>query len=318
VKMDYLLSCLGIQTAYLGHKHYRPGWINVECPWCSGNPGFHLGWNLEDEYFYCWRCGWKPLLPTIRKLAENRSWKEIRALIEEAEGFSILKKTPPTDPIPKKSSLKLPSGAGPLNPAHRDYLSRRGLDSDEIEKEWKVMGTGPVSFLEGVDYKHRILAPVFWENQMVSFQARDITNQSPTKYKACPKHLEILHHKNIFYLHPDALTYRSVIVVEGIFDSWKMGKRSIALFGISYKLSQVKWLTKLFDQMIVIFDQDTEAQAQAHRLVSEIRMTGKKAHAITLPPGTKDPGSLPLDEARKWAKELLSPKIYFFCKEGTQ
>jgi hypothetical protein len=259
------------------------------------------------------------VIPTLRKLAPEKPWSEIRDLIEEAEGGEILRKQlppplPEREPARETAQLKLPTGTGPLTERHQSYLIQRGFpDPEEIATEWKLMGTGPVSVLDGLDFKHRILAPIFWEGRMVSFQARDITDRSPTKYKACPKPLELVHHKNIFYLHPDALTYESVIVVEGVFDAWKMGKRSAALFGISYRMSQVKWLTKLFDRMIVLFDQDSEAQAQARQLVSEIRMTGKKALAIALPPGVKDPGSLPLDEARRWAKELLSPKIHF-CK----
>jgi len=314
MKMAYLLSELGISTAPEGHKHFRPGWINVECPWCIGNPGFHLGWNAEAEYFYCWRCGWKPLIPTLKKLCPEKSWSEIRSLIKEAEGWEILRKQTPPPSAQKNLQLKLPTGIGPLRKYHQSYLIQRGFpDPEEIATEWKIMGTGPISILGGSDYKYRILAPIFWKDRMVSFQARDITDRSLIKYKACPKSLELIHHKNIFYLHPEALTYKSVIVVEGIFDAWKMGKRSVALFGISYKLSQVKWLTKLFDRMIIIFDQDAEAQNQAARLASEIRMIGKKAQILLLPSKIKDPGSLPLDEARKWAKELLSPKIYF-CK----
>ena len=25
-----------------GHPHCRPGWVNTVCPFCTGNPGYHL------------------------------------------------------------------------------------------------------------------------------------------------------------------------------------------------------------------------------------------------------------------------------------
>jgi len=305
MKMDYLLSCLGIRSAPPGHKHYRQGWINIECPWCTGNPGYHLGWNVEGEYFYCWRCGWHDTKSTIRKLAEGLDWRELSAIIERADGIPIPKggeKRQQKEP----EQLDLPSGCGPLQRSHKLYLEKRGLDPEEIEKEWGVLGTGPVSVLDGLDFKYRILAPIFWRGQMVSFQARDITEKSSTKYKACPTHKEIINHKDIIYLHPESLSYNSIIVAEGIFDVWKLGKRSAATFGIGYKISQVRILASLFDRIVILFDNEPKAQAQASKLASELSMLGKKAKVERLPNGIKDPGSLLLSDARKLAQDLLS------------
>ena len=41
-----------------GHKHCRDGWVNTECPFCTGNPGLHLGATLDGKIFTCWRDGW--------------------------------------------------------------------------------------------------------------------------------------------------------------------------------------------------------------------------------------------------------------------
>ena len=58
----------GIDHKAEGHKHTRPGWVNTECPFCTGNPGMHLGWNLKEEYFFCWRCGWHAPITTLSEL----------------------------------------------------------------------------------------------------------------------------------------------------------------------------------------------------------------------------------------------------------
>ena len=42
-----------------GYKYCRPGWVNIDCPFCIGSPGPHLGYNLSGNYFNCWRCGGK-------------------------------------------------------------------------------------------------------------------------------------------------------------------------------------------------------------------------------------------------------------------
>jgi len=303
MRIDSLVRVIGIRTASQGHKHYRHGWINMECPWCVGNPGFHLGFNLKEKYFYCWRCGWKPLIPTLKKLAPNYSLEEILEILDIPDPSNI-KTIEPKRKTPSKS-LKLPSGCGPLTERHKLYLKSRGLDPDEIEADWKVLGTGPVSTLDGLDYKYRILIPIFWEGQMVSFQTRDITEKSPFKYKACPIEYELTHHKDILYIHPEALAFNSIIVTEGVFDVWKMGKRSAAMFGISYKTSQITLLASLFDKIIILFDNDPMAQKQASKLASELRMAGKKAEVAHLPPEVKDPGSMEVSEARRFASNLL-------------
>jgi hypothetical protein len=41
----------GIEHRTEGHKHCRPGWVNTECPFCTGNAGLHLGWHIEEEYY---------------------------------------------------------------------------------------------------------------------------------------------------------------------------------------------------------------------------------------------------------------------------
>ena len=40
----------GVDHLTEGHKHCRDGWVNTPCPFCSGNDGYHLGWNLYDNY----------------------------------------------------------------------------------------------------------------------------------------------------------------------------------------------------------------------------------------------------------------------------
>ena len=76
-------------------KHSRKGWVNINCPLCSGNPGKHGGLNSGDPKFkglyHCWRCGWhwapkvlsvllKTDLPKAKKILDKNSNRYLRPL----------------------------------------------------------------------------------------------------------------------------------------------------------------------------------------------------------------------------------------------
>ena len=287
----------GVQYQTEGHKHCRPGWINTACPFCTGNPGMHLGVTLDGSHFYCWRCGWKPAKLAISKLL-NLSDEKTKKVIREYHGTTIAKE--PVVRIRKKSH-KLPSGVSPLLKQHRQYLIKRGYDPDLLEKEWNLYGTGPIALLDGVDYSHRILAPVFWDSQQVTFQARDISNRHPLKYMACPKDRELIHHKHILY-GKQSEWKETGICVEGITDVWRFGVNAFATFGIEYTAHQVRLIKKHFKNVAVIFDDDPQAIIQARKLVADLNFRGINAFRV---PIVGDPGNLSEDNAKYLVNSIL-------------
>jgi len=156
--------------------------------------------------------------------------------------------------------------------------------------------------LDKIDYKHRILAPVYWNERMVSFQTRAINNNATPKYRACPKDREILHHKNILYGLQQYWKDRTGICVEGITDVWKLGLKAFATFGINYKPQQVTEMAKHFNRITIIFDDEPQAQEQAKKLASDLKIFGVASRIITI---EGDPGSLSINQARKLTKEAL-------------
>lgn len=295
-----LLKEIGVDHLTEGHKHCRPGWVNMPCCWCTGNPGYHLGWNFEKEYFYCWRCGFHRTNDTVAKLA-GVSWQEARSLMKRHGGRpKMIPKN--IKRVPRALAFKFPAGAGKMEEMHRRYLRRRGFDPHELEKTWGLLGTGPTSFLDGVDYRFRVIAPIQWKGEVVSFQGRDITGRSKVKYRACSKQRELIHHKHILYGKQDA--WEDVgICVEGITDVWRLGPLSFATFGINYSTSQVIVMAEYFKRIVVLFDSDPQAMKQREKLVAELRMAGVDAR-----PGPKlssDPGDLSQDEANELVRSLL-------------
>jgi DNA primase len=282
-----------------GHKHCRPGWANVPCPFCTGNAGYHLGYEINGNYFYCWRCGWHAIPYTISKL--------LGIPVQEAEriikNYGLLIPTTVKDPV-IKTGLKpyiMPSNTEPLTKQHRRYLESRGFDADLITQTWALVGTGPISFLDGLSFKFRIIAPVVWETQAVSFVSRDITNKQSRKYMVCPKEREIVFHKHILYGRQEHWKDTG-ICVEGPTDVWRLGPNAFATFGIKYTSTQIRQIAKYFKTVPVVYDDDPQAVVQANKLVAELKFRGVDAFRVDI---EGDPGGMKQEDADYLVKQLI-------------
>jgi hypothetical protein len=227
MNIEQLYQDFSVDYKTEGHKHCRLGWVQTECPWCEGNPGYHLGYNLSSDHYVCWRCGFHPVPPTIAKLIR----------VKESEAYRIVKRYglmisfAPKEVAIEHLQFHLPSGLAQLQTNHRKYLRGRGFDPDEIERQWGVLGSGPISLLDKIDYRFRLIIPFIWDGVMVSFDSRDITEKHTSKYMACPKNRELIPHKSILYGKQDEWT-ETGICVEGPTDVWRFGVHSFATSGI--------------------------------------------------------------------------------------
>lgn len=285
-----------------GHKHCRPGWVNIPCPFCEGNPGYHLGINIKTLHSYCWRCGWKPIdfaLSGVLKITKDKIPK--LGLI----GVQINTKQEEV-----KNTFTLPSAITPLLKIHKKYLQKRGYNTTSIEKNWNVYGTSPSSCLvnngKKINFKYRIIIPIFWDGKIVSFTSRDITEKAPIKYISCPNNMEVIEHKHILYGRQDKWN-ETGICVEGPTDVWKMGFSSFATFGIEYTIRQLILIKKTFKNVAVLYDDDPQAIVKAEQLVAELQFRRVNAFRV---PITGDPGSLQKKEANYLSKQITK-KIYY-------
>ena len=285
-----------------GHKHCRPGWVNTECPHCTGNPGLHLGYNLQDNYFVCWRCGFHPTISTIAKLIHTGE-SETRTVIKQY-GLLIPRLSKEPKVRIRAKAHRLPSNTVPLQSNHRHYLESRGFDPILLEREWNLLGTGPYSKLDHIDYKHRIIIPFFWDTQQVSFDSRDITGKDIGRYKACPKDRELIPHKEILY-GKQSEWKETGICVEGPTDVWRLGVNSFATSGIKYTPKQVRVMSKSFKRIWVMFDDDPQALVQAKKLVAELRFRGVEAMLIESIIAS-DPGSMKQSDADYLIKQIIN------------
>ena len=288
----------GIDYAKNGH-HYRNGWVNVACQFCSGNPGYHLGINIEEAFSVCHRCGWHTLNEVISSLT-NSNFRTAKDIINKysTDTTHVRHHKEVFNPV---TEINFPSGTNPLTKKATTYLIERKYNPDELISKWGLLSTSHYGF-----YKHRILAPIYLNGNLVSYQCRSISNNNPNKYLPCPQNEEVLEHQKCIY-GMDSTSNRKCIVVEGITDVWRLGRGAVATFGISFTKQQTRMIARNFDRVFIMYDGEEQAQEQAEKLGYLIGNSfANSVEVINLPFLVKDidPGDLSQDDADALMKEV--------------
>lgn len=268
--MDFRRLCAdyGIPIATHGHRHFRSGWINVECPFCTGNPGYHLGF---EEYgsgtgFVCFRCGGKGGIRTIAALCRV-SYNEAKSIIEEYGG------RPYQVQIKRWKDWKFGESVDPPVDLHRvsvrglKYLNERGFDAEQLARLWDIKMTGPVG-----RYKFRIYIPIKFQGYTVSFTCRSYVN-SDIRYLSCPSSQEKIPHKQILYGIDEVPNRNRIVVVEGCTDVWRLGPGAVATFGTKFTQSQLKLLSA-FKRIVLVMDSDAAGASAWRKLAAQLEGFG--------------------------------------------
>jgi hypothetical protein len=255
-----LLDKHGVQWFSEGTKNVSHGWIGLKCPVCGDN-SCHLGVNLSTGKTTCFRCGKKNLAwilhlilhctysqakTYVKKLGfdENASEKFQEELTGDREAF---------DKLFSSFSTTLPS-------QHYDYLASRKFDVEHVAKKYQLRATS-----NSGKYKFRVIAPIFYQNQIVNFVGRDITNTAEQRYKFCPNSISIMRREKVVYnLH----TIRDrFVVVEGAPGVWRCEDGFVATFGTMFSLDQVLLLVKTgAKRAFTCYDPEPKAQERAKLL----------------------------------------------------
>jgi hypothetical protein len=271
------------------------GYISVACPYC-GDGKFHGGFHSVNGWYVCWKCGGHPLYE-ITRIFSGRNWKEIYLSYKTDMNPRDMFLLTHGEEQKRPEKLTLPEGTRDLNLRSWQYLKGRGYDAGDLKEKFRLQSTDHWG-----DFAFRIIIPIYFENILVSYTARDYSGQSDIRYMSCKKELEIINHKDILYNY-DNIQGNHVIVVEGPADCWRIGKNSVALFGTGFRREQVNLLAS-FDKVSILFDGEEEARKKGDELGGLLAGMGVDVEAIYLSEG--DPGSLKQDEADQLVKEILN------------
>ena len=261
-------------------KNVSPGWTNINCPFCE-DPSNHGGFSPSD-YFNCWRCGRHSLIDTICAIL-NCTFQKGNKLLTEYTSHLIIKKEKEKKIVQAKQVI-FPAGTTDLDNTHYNYLRGRGFNPHKIEHLYKLKAGGVFG-----SHKFRIIAPIFYNRQLVSYIGRSTNENSSLRYKTCKKGDEVVFHKHILY-NLDRANTEFAVVVEGITDVWRLGRGAVATFGINFHQQQVALLAERFTKIFVLFDAHDEAQEQAEKLAYSLSILDKRVEIVELQGG--DPGNL--------------------------
>ncbi len=264
------------------------GWTSINCLFCIDHAN-HLGINLTSKVFTCYKCAEKG---NFYRLIQEIDGVDFRGAVQIAKEFGGEVYVP----IEKQyqTKLKLPSNILKDFPKeYKDYLITRKYDPDFVINKYSLLAAGPIS-----DFRFRIIMPVFMNNRMLSFVGRDITGKSILPYKNSSEKFCIRDPKKCLY-NIDSVIQEKAVVVEGIFDAWRIGDGAVATFGDQYTHEQIR-LFKNLKRVFVLYDAD--ATHISYKLASDLSAIVKEVKVIELSEG--DPDKLTEDDVRALRKEI--------------
>ncbi len=275
-------------------NNVSPGWANIKCIFHSDKSN-HLGFNLKKGYYFCWICGSFKIEDVLIELL-SVEYREVKQIIKEYGNRPLLRNNKIKPLTSQVKSLIMPGED--LTDRHKKYLIKRNFDPEYIIDKYKIKGTGIVG-----DWKFRIMVPVFYENKLVTYQGRDITNKANSKYMSLKKEDSIINIKNILYNFDNCTDKNIIIVMEGVFDVWRIGDYSCCTFGTSISDAQMKLLSQ-YKKIVFMFDDEKEAQKAAHKSAGQLSVLGHEVEIASIGIGT-DPADLSNEEAKKIKGELI-------------
>lgn len=248
------------------HHHVRPGWIGVDCVYCSRNSGrVRLGFSLSRGTVSCWACGPHSTAGTLQELT-GLSLAKCIELLGDVHKEAIPERTAGT--------LKVPAGVGKLLPAHLKYIESRRFDPDYLRKVWGVKGIGLAARLAW-----RLFIPIIDHGAMVSWTTRAITDNVTLRYISAKPDEEKVPAKSVLYGADYA--GHSVVVHEGPTDVWRTGPGAVATLGTSFSRAQVLALSRI-PRRLIVFDAGDAAQRRAKQLLDSLSAFDGRSYIAVL------------------------------------
>ena len=282
------LNSRGIPFSTSG-DNVSSNWIGINCLYCIDHAD-HLGINLLSKAFSCFKCGEKgSLIKLLQTIEGEKNLSKIYDIISAySGGVPVIEKEKHF-----QSKVYLPTGSTKnFPPAHLEFLKKRRFDVSVIEK-YDLYATGPIG-----DYKHRLIIPIYMNNRMLGFVGRDVSGKSPIPYKNSSDVYSIKDAKQCLY-NVDNVPRKTVVIVEGVFDAWRIGDGAVATFGTRYTHEQLLLLRGM-RRAFVMYDAD--ANFLAHKLAHDISSIVPNVEVLELIGG--DPADLTTEDVKSLRKEI--------------
>lgn len=201
---------------------------------------------------------------------------------------------------PPLSPASLPHNFIPLQslpPYHRacEYLISRGFDPLEIAEKYAIGYVEHESAMPII--ADSLIIPIFFEKQLVAWQARRLVYAGKNKYITSPG-AKI---SRIFYNWDASADYEYAILVEGVFDVWRLGPPALALFGTHLSQNQVELLRSRYKTVFILLDGDAKEKME----ILSKRLLGFVEVVPVALPGNCDPADISFHELQNYLTDAL-------------
>ncbi len=286
------------------YKQEVDNWIQIHCPICKheGSRGFKGGLNIAGGYFNCWACGSSPIEKVFSELLNVTIYKAKEILSQYSSQDVIRNKL--NKKIIKNINIELPGEKIEEKSLGYSYLIKRNFSPNTIIDSYKICWGGIIG-----EWSFRIIIPIFYNKRLVSYQGRSIYSKNKClelgilRYITLSKEKSIIDPKSICY-NLDNCFQDWVVLVEGVFDCWRLGPKNIcASLGTSMSEEQIVLLANRFKKVIILFDNEREAQERAKKYGQRLAGLGIDVEIFN-PEFEHDPGDYSIEEEVEVRKEL--------------
>lgn len=293
----------------------------VKCPFCgSSDEGEHMGINLENGKWGCWRNilhrGRSPVRLLMKLLdisyaeASELTGKTVVDTEDFANRMKMLLGADTAAQPTSREKLRLPEEFRPLwtrmpsaKPYH-EFLVRRRFPYADTEF---VADMYELRYCYRGEFTRRLIFPVYTDTGLAAWTGRAIDDRTP-KYLSNSGAMGI---KNTIWNFDLLLKDggRVLVIAEGPFDALKLdwyGRpllRATCLFGVSWSQTQLDMIRAAadgFERVVIMLDRD--ATTQAMRLADEL--CDLSPRRVDVLPGRKDPGEYTESDVRALVKNL--------------
>ena len=305
-------------------RNTKKGNINIHCPLCNHDDGFHMGIVPSSGFYGCWRdskhrgrnfarvivsligCSWEEANRLAGKEVAFEDGDDLMAMAnalfeEDKEEEKVLGGV---DYLPFPRSWRTIESCGATGRFYH-YLAGRGFSNvARLVSKYEIY-----SCLTGED-KMRIMFPIYFEDKLVSWVGRSIYTGALLPYKDLSVEQSVRHPKFTFYNY-DLLKQKGKVLMisEGLFDMLKLdyysprGFRATCLLTKSITDEQkylLIELSKYYEEVWLVLDED--AYAQMLDMASELFMI-RNLKTPDLPEGVGDPGDMKEEEVGLFIKD---------------
>jgi DNA primase len=258
-------------------KNVSSDYYGMTCPFCDDDSD-HLGIHRTKGFYTCWKCkAYGSFFELLQEVADV-TWEQYQealgiGTVEETSALSRINDilNPPNEQFLPQSRtlLDLPKHTQTITPATYYPLLEEWLEKRKFSLVDCVRHR--CSFGKGGEWTHRLLIPIFYKSEMVSFVGADMTGRSWLKYKMSETSV------NDFLYDLDRIKRTRIIVTEGILDCWRIQKLTedvVCTFGTHITKEQsILILNKQLQELVLAWDGDAywKARREAKRFQAHIK-----------------------------------------------